>query len=202
MDRNKYVDYLVGQENFYKMLRILIDKMIKKGGKYLVYVATNEVITIIKDWIYDNFPELIGSVGVFTMLTPKDKKREQLDKFIILSTTKSAGAAVDIKGLTDTIVLAEPFKSKVLARQTLGRTRDDNTNYKDIVDTGFFFTKRFYEQKKPIFNKYAADCKEVVLRNNQLDEIAKELQSKHDRLIIPIERWEDNKEITSPIEFI
>ena len=51
----------------------------------------------------------------------------ELDKRIILSTVKSCGAAVDIKGLKLTILLAEPFKSEVQTIQTFGRTRDKDT---------------------------------------------------------------------------
>ena len=192
MDRNKYTNYLVGQENFYKMLRILLDMALKKGGKHLFYIGTNEAILVVKNWIYENYPELVGQVGVFTMLTKPEHKKEQLDKMIILSTTKSAGAAVDIPGLVETVVLAEPFKSKVLAQQTFGRTRADNTVYKDIVDTGFFFTKRFYEQKKPVFMKYATDCKEVTLRNKELDERANAIIEKRQKLIQPMIFEDDN----------
>ena len=65
--------------------------------------------------------------------------------------------------------MAEPFKSIVLAQQTLGRARDDNTMYKDIVDNGFYYTKKFYEFKKPTFSKYASECVEVNLTNSELD---------------------------------
>lgn len=187
MDRNKYISYLVGQENFYRVLRILIDKAIKKPGKHLYYIGTNEAILIIKDWIYKNYPELIGNVGIFTTLVDKDNKRTQLDKKIILSTTKSAGAAVDIPGLVETVVLAEPFKSKVLAKQTFGRTRNSDTSYKDIVDTAFYFTKRFYEAKKPVYRKIATECKEVNIKNTELREISDRIKEAHDKLIQPME---------------
>lgn len=186
MDRNKYTSYLVGQENFYHMLRILLDKAIRKGGKHLYYIGTNEAILIVRDWIYENYPELIGQVGIYTTLTKSEDKRAQLDKMIILSTTKSAGAAVDIHGLVETVVLAEPFKSKVLAQQTFGRTRDTNTSYKDIVDTGFYFTKRFYEQKKPIFMKYATECKEVTIRTADLVSKSNEIKEAHNSRIQPM----------------
>ena len=186
MDRNKYTSYLVGQENFYHMLRILLDKAIRKGGKHLYYIGTNEAILIVRDWIYENYPELIGQVGIYTTLTKSEDKRAQLDKMIILSTTKSAGAAVDIHGLIETVVLAEPFKSKVLAQQTFGRTRDTNTSYKDIVDTGFYFTKRFYEQKKPIFMKYATECKEVTIRTADLVSKSNEIKEAHNSRIQPM----------------
>ena len=190
MDRNKYTNYLVQQENFYRILRILLDMALKKGGKHLYYIGTNDAILIVKKWIYENYPELVGRVGVFTSITDKDNKKEELDKPIILTTTKSAGAAVDIPGLVETVVLAEPFKSKVLAQQTFGRTRAANTSYKDIVDTGFFFTKRFYDQKKPIFTKYATECKEITIRNKELIERSDALKAKHDSLIQPMTYFE------------
>lgn len=203
MDRNKYTNYLVHQDNFYRMLRIILDMAFKKPGKHLFYIGTNEAILVVKDWIYKNYPELVGEVGVFTSISDKETKKEQLNKKIILTTTKSAGAAVDIPGLVETVVLAEPFKSKVLAQQTFGRTRAANTTYKDIVDTGFFFTKRFYDQKKPIFMKYATDCKEVVIRNSELIEKSDSLQQKHDSLIQPIKFYEDRESsrLYEPIEF-
>lgn len=191
MDRNKYTNYLVHQENFYHMLRILLDMALKKGGKHLYYIGTNDAILVVKDWIYANYPELIGDVGIFTTLAPNDKKKEQLNKTIILSTTKSAGAAVDIPGLVETIVLAEPFKSKVLAQQTFGRTRAKNTSYKDIVDTGFYFTKRFYDQKRPVFMKYATDCKEIVLRNSELIDRSNAIKEFRDTLVSPMRFFEE-----------
>ena len=191
MDRNKYVQYLTNQENFYRMLRILIDMALKRGGKHLYYVATNDAILKIRDWIYENYPELIGQVGIFTTISDPETKRQQLDKAIILTTTKSAGAAVDIPGLVETVVLAEPFKSKVLAQQTFGRTRAADTTYKDLVDTGFFFTKRFYEEKKPVFTKYATDCREVTLRQSDLIKTSDAIKEKHDNLIQPMEFFDD-----------
>ena len=204
MDRIKYTNYLVGQENFYKMLRILLDMAIKKGGKHLFYIGTNEAILIVKDWIYKNYPELIGQVGVFTSITKSEDKKSQLDKMIILSTTKSAGAAVDIPDLVETVVLAEPFKSKVLAQQTFGRTRAANTTYKDIVDTGFFFTKRFYEQKKPVFMKYATECKEVTLRNDELNSRSSSIQEFHDSKVQPMRFFETREasDLINPIELL
>ena len=203
MDRNKYTNYLVHQENFYKMLRIILDMALKKKGKHLFYIGTNEAIMIVKDWIYENYPELIGQVGVFTSITEKESKKEQLDKKIILTTTKSAGAAVDIPGLVETVVLAEPFKSKVLAQQSFGRTRAANTVYKDIVDTGFFFTKRFYEQKKSVFMKYATDCKEITIRNSELDERSKKIEDLRSRLSQPMVFYEQPRdmELNTPMEF-
>lgn len=187
LNRMAYIDYLVKNENFYKMLTILLDMALRKPGKHLFYIGTNEAIKIVKSWIYENFPELIGNVGVYTSMTPTENKASELNKKIILSTTKSAGAAMDIKGLVETVNLAEPFKSRVLAQQTFGRTRGNNTVYKDIVDSGFFYTKKFYEFKRPVFAKYATECVEVNMKQNELDAKYQSIKDRRSTLVCPFE---------------
>lgn len=169
LNRIAYTEWLVRNENFHKLLYILINMACKKPGKHLFYIGTNEAILYVRDWIYSNFPDLIGQIGIYTSITPAERKASELEKKIILTTTKSAGAALDIKGLVETVNLAEPFKSRVLAQQTLGRTRATGTMYKDIVDTGFYYTKKFYEFKKPVFKKYASDCVEVNMGRDELN---------------------------------
>ncbi len=168
LDRNKYTNYVVCKDNFYKILHILLDIVLNSDGKTLIYIGTNDAIMVVYNWIIMNYPELYNNVGIYTSVITVNKE-EQLNKKLILSTTKSCGAAMDIKGLKNTMVLAEPFKSEVLARQTLGRTRDDNTNYFEIVDTGFYYMNKYYNYKKPIFEKYALSCREIVLKDKELD---------------------------------
>lgn len=168
LDRNKYTNHVVYKDNFYKMLHILLDIVLNSNGKTLMYIGTNDAIMVVYNWIISNYPELYNNVGIYTS-TITTNKEEQLDKKLILSTTKSCGAAMDIKGLKNTMVLAEPFKSEVLARQTLGRTRDNNTNYFEIVDTGFYYINKYYNYKKPIFEKYALSCREIVLKDKELN---------------------------------
>lgn len=185
LNRNKYASYLMNKKNFYKIAFILISKfMWKPEGKLLIYIGVNKSILIFKEWLENNFPELVGQIGVYTSIS--DAKSEELNKKVILSTTKSAGAAVDIYGLVQVINLAEPFKSKVLAKQTLGRLRRKNTTYIDIVDTGFYFTKRFYEAKKPVYNKYATKCTEVTLNDEALDKALADEISKRALYVQPI----------------
>lgn len=169
LDRNKYTDYLLKKENYYKMLTVILDLALKGEGKTLIYIGTNNAILKTRDWILENYPELHNSVGVYTSIVSEEEKQLQLHKKIILSTTKSCGAAMDIKGLKMTVVIAEPFKSEVLARQTLGRTRDNNTFYIEVVDTGFVVINKYYHFKKPIFEKYALSCTESRLSQNDLE---------------------------------
>lgn len=200
LDRNKYTNYVVQQENFYNMMHILIDRIKRLNGKVLIYIGTNAAIDVVKEWIISNYPELAHNVGVYTSVITENKQ-EQLEKKIILSTTKSCGAAVDIAGLKMTIVLAEPFKSEVLARQTLGRTRDRNTVYIDIVDEGFMYTKRYYDAKKPIFSKYATSCTDIKLGDDELSTKANELYDKRNSLIHPI-RYEGYDYTIKPYSYI
>ena len=100
---------------------------------------------------------------------------------------------MDIKGLVETVNLAEPFKSRVLAQQTLGRTRDSNTIYKDVVDIAFPQMRRFYAYKKPVFSKYAVDCSEIVIRDEELDRRYKDILETRKDSICPIV-FEDDRE--------
>lgn len=168
LDRNKYTNYIVNNPNFYKVLHILLQIVIKCEGKTLMYIGTNEAISVVYNWINNNYPELYNNIGIYTSVITHNKEA-QLDKKLILSTTKSCGAAMDIKGLKNTMVVAEPFKSEVLARQTLGRTRDDNTNYFELVDNSFSYINKYYNYKKPIFEKYALTCREIRLNDIELE---------------------------------
>src|SRR5699024_10623399 len=98
-----------------------------------------------------------------------EDKEFALTRSVILSTTKSAGAAMDIKGLKCTLVLAEPFKSAVLAKQTLGRTRDNNTYYIEIVDKVFKYCNKYVLDKRSILSTYAIDCKLVDLSEVEIN---------------------------------
>lgn len=183
LDRNGYVNYLVGQPNFYKMMYLVMDLVLKCKGKVLMYIGTNEAILKVYKWIGENYPELLDNIGIYTSLIPKEDKYKEREKKLILSTTKSAGAGEDIKGLKMTIVIAEPFKSSVLAKQTLGRTRDKNTTYIEIVDLGFKQIRNFYNYKLPIYNKYALSTSDTMIDQYELDKRSQKLREKRDEVI-------------------
>lgn len=178
-DRNKYVSYIINRPNFLKLVTILIDMVYNINGKILIFIGTNIGIKVVYDYIISQFPFLNGYVGIYTSAVEKDEKEVNLYNKIILSTTKSSGTASDIKDLRCVINLAEPFKSEVLSRQTLGRCREDNTLYIDVVDTGFFFTKKYYEAKKPIFSVYSKSCKDIYMGDEELENRSIFIQNKY-----------------------
>lgn len=181
-NRIGYCSYITEKPEFYKLLRVLMGIIFRKG-KTLIYIGTNEAILKVYNWIVYSYPEISDQVGIYTtLITNKEEKERQLDKMIILSTTKSCGAAMDIHGLKLTIVLAEPFKSKVIAIQTIGRTRDRDTDYIDIVDKGFSHLNMYYREKLNTFQKYAVSTAIIRLTDNQLDEaVMKEIALQHER---------------------
>ena len=178
LDRMKYIDYITRNKEFYKILRVVMELVIKCNGRVLFYIGTNEGILRIYHWIGTNYPEFLGDIGIFTSLVPNDKKMEEKKKKLLLSTTKSAGLGEHIEGLKMTILLAEPFKSEILARQTLGRTRDDNTMYIEIVDIGFKYIRKFYYNKLPIFNKYAKDVSDTLIEQYELNKRNQDIYEK------------------------
>ena len=83
--------------------------------------------------------------------------------------------------------MAEPFKSRVLAQQTFGRLRAPNTIYKDVVDLGFVQTRSYYNFKKPVFAKYATDCLEVRISDQELIDRAKKVLLERKDLYMPFD---------------
>lgn len=183
LDRNRYIDYVTKQPNFYKMMYIVMDMVLAYGGRALFYIGTNEALLRVYRWMNINYPELIGDIGVFTSIVSKENKLAEREKKIILSTTKSAGLGEHIEGLKTTVVLAEPFKSEVLARQSLGRTRDRDTTYIELVDLGFSYIKNFYYAKLKVFNKYALSTSDIFIDQYELDRRAERLQNEREKRI-------------------
>lgn len=183
---NNYSNYVLKSRNFYKMLKVIVDLCITNSGKNIIYIATVEAIEHVYEWIVNEFPHIANNVGRFHSKMPSNIKQDQLNKKIILSTTKSLGPAIDIKGLKMVVVLAEPFKSKVIARQTLGRTRDDNTLYIEVIDTGFKSISKYCTDKKSTYEKYAKSYNTISLTDNDLDVRCTEIDQRYRSYIYPV----------------
>ena len=128
----------------------------------------------IKQRILFNYPELANDVGIYSSIS-ENKALAKTRKYI-LTTTKSAGAGEDIPGLKYSVVLAEPFRSEVLARQTLGRTRDPNTTYIELVDVGFKQISAYFNAKRQIFDKYASSTKVMFVDNLRMANIQEDVR--------------------------
>ena len=191
-NRLAYIDWVVDNERFLNFAYVLMDKVFnltKDGTKALIYIGTNKAISKFYEFLINAYPQYKHQIGIYTSIIPDNEKEDMLNKRIILSTTKSCGAAMDISGLKVTVVLAEPFRSEVLTRQTLGRTRANNTLYIDCIDDGFFYCKSYFNSKKPIFNKYATKCTNIVMNEFEIHERMKAIEEKP-KLLCPVKRLE------------
>lgn len=175
LNRSRYIEYLLERPNFYKMLRITLKFLMAHSGKYLFYIGTNEGILKVYHWLQENYPEIANDIGIYTSIISPEEKEIQKKKRFILTTYKSAGAALDIKGLKATVILAEPFKSPIIARQILGRTRDNDTICIEFVDLGFRYTKKYYYAKLPTLNKYALYVKDHTFMQAEIDNRVSEI---------------------------
>lgn len=172
LNNPSYIDYLMRNERFWVMFDYIFSLIYRTGGKALFYIGTNAGILKVKQRILFNYPELVNDIGVYTSIN--EDKQAAKSKRYILTTTKSAGAGEDISHLKYSVVLAEPFKSEVLARQTLGRTRDPNTTYIELVDVGFRQLLSYFNAKRPVFNKYATTTKVMTVDNPKLANLGEE----------------------------
>lgn len=190
-----YANYLPMRPNYYNVLRIVLEEYvlpkISREGKVLIYIGTNNSILLTYNWLKYTYPFM--DIGIFTTLIDKSEKRKQLDKKIILSTAKSAGVAVDIKGLEFTIDICEPGKSEVVLRQKLGRTRADNTLFIDVVDCGFPELRNYYQQKQRIYRKYARNILEPIYLNDVV--IRDKLINLRQREIIALNQYQQRENL-------
>jgi hypothetical protein len=192
LDINKYANYLVYRENFHMAIKVVLDmvfRMCGRNGRALFFFHTNEAIRIMYNWFEENYPEMKGLMSIYT--SANDDKASAKNARIILSTAKSAGAAEDIRGLKVAVIMDEPFKSKVIARQILGRTRDDDTYLIEMVDLGFYNIKKWYYNKLPVYQKYAVDTREVLLTQTELEERAFAIEDARDFKIRPLAKTGD-----------
>lgn len=180
LNRIKYISYLMRNNNFWMIMRIVMDMYLKCKGRGLFYIGTNEGVVKIYQWICTNYPQLLGQIGIYTSLVPHDQKMQMKEKQLLLSTTKSAGLGEHIEGLKMTVVVAEPFKSEILTRQTLGRTRDKDTVYIELVDLGFKYTRNYYYAKLPVLNKYALSVSDTTIDQYELQQRSRKLQEQQE----------------------
>ena len=157
-----YANYASTNEWIGKILIILLRQCLNCNGKVLIYAHTNNAILTFIDIILSHYPYLKDNIGIYSTANGHKKDPTDLANKIIFSTIKSAGAASDIYDLFNVINLADPFRSKPQAIQSLGRIRQYGGNYYDLVDLGFHQTKSFYKSKQTIYGERALEIKDEI----------------------------------------
>ena len=180
-NKQSYCDIVVLKEGFDLISRIVMDMLSMIDGKKMIFFATNNAIVIFYSWLECNYPELHGNIGIYTSINPN--KKAALDCQYILTTSKSAGAAVDIQDLMVCVNLAEPTNSPPQNQQRFGRTRNYNSYYIDVVDTSIKAIGNYFKQSYPMFEKYALDIKVVDFNKKQLKDYAFNIMAKRSQTI-------------------
>lgn len=108
-----------------------------KYGKMLILSPTIVSVNIIAGYVEKMYPKLkIGTINSHNSAAENDRVKAECD--ILVSTVKSCGTGFDVKDLSK-LVVAEQFKSWILADQVSGRLRrrpDGKDTYMwDIVDS-------------------------------------------------------------------
>ena len=190
--KTMYCDAVIMKENFDYISRIVMDMISNIPGKKLLFFSTNNAIVFFYNWLRYNYSELSNDIGIYTSIN-SDKSNAK-ENTIILTTSASAGACLDIKDLMVCVNMAEPTKSPPQNQQRFGRTRNYNSFYIDVVDTSVKTIYNYYKNSLPMYDKYALDTKEVVFNNNQLKNTAFNVM--HKRLkqygCMPFERIDRN----------
>jgi hypothetical protein len=167
----KYVDFFQQTDIYYKLLHITLYHCLSEMGpedRVLIYHATNSAVMQSYRWIKYHYGQY--SIGIYTSLVPKEIKHEQLECKIILSTTKSAQALLDIAHLKKIIVFAEPYNSAPITRQVLGRLRDDNTELIELCEMGFMRLFQWAKNRQKIYQKYAREVNELQLTDKDIND--------------------------------
>lgn len=154
---------------FYLICKYVCSKILKSDpdAKILIVLSIKENINEIARLFRQNDGI---QCGIFTTDTSPEFKKKQLSKNIILSTLKSSGAGMDIKGLR-CIINFVPFKSTVLLHQLMGRLRYIEGKalfYFNIVDEGYENIVRQNIKRQYYFRSKAADIKNMRLDMNTL----------------------------------
>lgn len=131
----KYAFFEDSNGTAYREILNILAECSKLEGKTMIFVPLIEAADKVYEMLKKDVPD--KTIGIYHSKTPRDEKEEAESKDIIISTIKSSGTGRDVKGLRF-VICCEPFASKIVAEQTLGRLRPlptgEDCHYFDIVD--------------------------------------------------------------------
>lgn len=159
----KYAFNIDQNNTAYHAILLILEKLKDIEGKILIFVPLIENVDKIVENLRRDFTD--KSIAAYHSKCSTDEKESAEKKDIIVSTIKSCGTGKDIKGLR-CVISAEPFASKVVAQQLMGRLRpyapDKETYFFDIVDISIPPINWWFRAR---YKKYQELFKKVVYLN-------------------------------------
>lgn len=167
-DANAWCKYILQDgkyEDFIENVIQVLKKVNSKNDKKAVFLFhTMEGNSIITEEFINEFPDI--SVGRYdSSIKDKNKRTLELEKDLIVTTDKSFGKAIDVKGL-GVVINTVPFGSKTMTEQLLGRLRelpDKEVWFVDFLDVGFESCRNQLKLRRNIYNKKAKNIYEIDL---------------------------------------
>ncbi len=167
----KYAFFKDPNQTAYNAIIKILNILDNIEGKILILVPLIDAVDDITRNIKLDYPN--KSVAAYHSKISKDEKESAEKKDIIVSTIKSCGTGVDIKGLR-AIICAEPIASKVIAEQLFGRLRpyyEKDKDGKEILKDTYFFDIidvciapcNYWHRAR--MKKYASFAKDIIQLN-------------------------------------
>ena len=151
------------KQTCYRVIEMLCDKVKDINGKTLIFTPLIESCDLVAEKLKKKFPE--KRIAVYHSKADSDDRKHAFEKDIIVTTIKSCGTGKDIKDLR-TVISAEPYASKNIAAQAMGRLRNrpdkKDTLYFDIVDIGIPAENWWLRARMKVISMLA---KEVIYLN-------------------------------------
>ncbi len=201
-DYQKYHAYTINKQSYYKPIKQLWDKFIKKryssNAKTVFFVGRAGELS---EKFRNDLSKLFGlkerDISILNSDTPK-KERDDILKYskLIVSTSKSLGRGIDLKGL-DIIVDLETRASESEATQVIGRvSRVGMKNvgtYIQLIDHSFSTVVRNYDNKinNGFWYEHLTKVDNLYIDNintkNSTEE--RKVESTHDKEKSNTEKW-------------
>lgn len=165
----KYVDYLFAErwEILARPFFAVLDKIVTKKGKIAILISKNNIIEILADLLRERYNNKY-TVGTYcTLIKDKAERERELEAKIILSTEKSLGTGMDIKGLKF-LMLFIPVKSDIIVEQILGRLREipgEKVYFIDFCDFGFVQLVAQRKRRLKLYKKKAKQISNIEFRD-------------------------------------
>lgn len=166
---SRYAYKMDQNQTMFLAIKTILEKMKDVEGKTLIFIPTIEAIEAFLVWIRSQDID-IGSIGAYHSRMDEDDKTSNLQKDIIVSTIKSCGTGKDIPAMR-TLILGEPFSSKITSKQVIGRLRPYldsdgkilSTYLYDVVDRSITPIGWWHRARARILTELAKETKYLTI---------------------------------------
>jgi superfamily II DNA or RNA helicase len=134
-------------------------KLVERDKKVAIMLPTLKLIEMVKQQFNDQGLE----VGTFIGEVKANKRKDELDKKIILTNDKIFDKAIDVKDL-EVLINFVPFASDVKTEQIMGRLRKNegkSSIFIDVTDIGYDECVKQYKLRKRFYKKRAKKLIEI-----------------------------------------